>query len=67
MAGRGVASQAPAVPESYGYEFRAMTDPTKLYPITEPFGKNENNPSSGVNESIKTGSMVSAFVNAYYK
>ena len=67
MAGRGVASQAPTVPEGYGYEFRAMTDPTRLYPVTEPFGKNENNAASGVNESIKTGSMVSAFVNAYYK
>jgi hypothetical protein len=66
MAGRGVASQAPTVPEGHGYEFRAMTDPTRLYPVTEPFGRNENNPSSGVNESIKTGSMVSAFVNAYY-
>lgn len=66
MAGRGVASQAPIVPEGYGYEFRAMSDPTKLYPIQEPFGKNENNSSSGVTESKKTGSMVSAFVNAYY-
>jgi hypothetical protein len=67
MAGRGVASQAPVVPEGQGYEFRAMSDPTKLYPITEPFGKNENNSASGVTEGIKTGSMVSAFAIEYYK
>ena len=36
MAGRGVAAQAPKVPEGHGYEFRAVSDPTKLYPITEP-------------------------------
>ena len=67
MCGRGVAAQAPVVPEGWGYEFRAMSDPTKLYPIVEPFGVRENNPSSGVNESGKTGSMVSAFAIEYYK
>ena len=67
MAGRGVAAQSPIVPEGHGYEFRAISDPTKLYPIVEPFGKNENNSSSGVTETTKTGSMVSSFVLNYYK
>lgn len=66
MAGRGTASEAPAVPKGYGYEFRAISDPTKLYDIVEPFGVNENN-ISGINEpGKKTGSLVSAFTIAYY-
>ena len=67
MAGRGVASESPVVPVGHGYEFRAISDPTKLYPIVEPFGVNENNSSSGVTESSKTGSMVSSFVINYFK
>ena len=64
----GDASLAPAVPEKAGQEFRAVSDPTRLYPITEPFGINENDPS-GLNEfpGAKKGSLVSAFVNEYYK
>jgi hypothetical protein len=66
MAGRGVASEVPVVPKGYGYEFRAISDPTKLYDIVEPFGVNENN-ISGINEpGMKTGSLVSAFTIAYY-
>lgn len=60
MAGRGVASEATTVGEGHGFEFRAISDPTRLYPIEEPFGVNENNSESGVNENKKTGSMVSA-------
>ena len=67
MAGRGVAAEAPKVPSGHGYEFRAISDPTRLYDIIEPFGVNENNSTSGVTETTKTGSMVSAFVNEYYK
>ena len=67
MAGRGNASSATAVPEGHAYEFRAISDPTKLYPLTEPFGVNENNPESGVTENKKTGSMVSAFCESYYQ
>lgn len=66
MAGRGVASESPVVPIGQGYEFRAISDPTQLYPIVEPFGVNENNPTSGVSETTKTGSMVSSFVIGYY-
>lgn len=72
MAGRGVVSEKwpqPAVEckRDAGYEFRAISDPTKLYYIEEPFGANENNPK-GINEpGMKTGSLVSAFVNSYYE
>lgn len=67
MAGRGTAAEAPPVPEGAAYEFRAISDPTKLYPLEEPFGVHENNPESGVSETLKTGSMVSAFVVEYHK
>ncbi len=64
----GDASHAPKVSEEAGMEFRAVSDPTTLYPITEPFGVNENN-SSGLHEypGAKNGSLVSAFVNEYHK
>lgn len=64
----GDASAAPSVSEDAGMEFRAVSDPTRLYPITEPFGINENNPS-GLHEypGAKKGSMVSAFVNRYHE
>ncbi|MBQ8289096.1 MAG: hypothetical protein IJX76_10115 [Clostridia bacterium] len=66
MAGRGTASAATKVQEGHAYEYRAISDPTKLYPLSEPFGVNENNASSGVTENKKTGSMVSAFCESYY-
>ncbi|MBO5778588.1 MAG: hypothetical protein J6R82_03370 [Clostridia bacterium] len=66
MAGRGTARSATKVKEGHAYEFRAISDPTKLYPLEEPFGVNENNATSGVNENKKTGSMVSAFCESYY-
>ncbi|MBQ7364762.1 MAG: hypothetical protein IJW46_04115 [Clostridia bacterium] len=67
MAGRGNAADATVVPEGHAYEFRAISDPTKLYPVTEPFGVNENNAASGVTENKKTGSLVSAFCESYYQ
>lgn len=67
MAGRGLASEAPVVTKGYGYEFKAISDPTKLYDIIEPFGVNENS-EYGIDEpGMKTGSLVSSFVIAYYK
>ena len=64
----GDASLAPKVSEDAGVEFRAVSDPTKLYPITEPFGEKENNPD-GINDypGTKKGSLVSAFVNEYHE
>ena len=67
MAGRGVAAQSIVVEEGHGYEFRAISDPTQLYPVVEPFGVNENHPTSGVSEKSKTGSLVSAFIEGHYK
>ncbi len=67
MAGRGDAAAAPAVTPGMGFEYRAVTAPEQLFPLQEPFGFNENDPA-GVNEpGMKTGSMVSAFVNACTK
>ena len=66
MAGRGVASESVVVKEGHGYEFRAISDPTKLYPVVEPFGVNENNSNSGVVDDRRTGSLVSAFIEEYY-
>lgn len=76
MAGRGITSEmwpdtVPYVPEGIAYEYRAISAPLKLYPVTDSFGRFENNPS-GINDIFsdgfnpKTGSMVPAFCNAYY-
>lgn len=75
MAGRGQGADAPVVPIEAGAEFRAISDPTQLYEIDEsviPFGLNEN-----LDEGIsdigsdgalkKSGSLVPAFINAYYE
>ncbi|HZG84014.1 sialate O-acetylesterase [Paenibacillus sp.] len=67
MAGRGTAEDAPAVPPGAAYEFRAISDPTKLYHLAEPFGAHENNEASGIAEMTKTGSMVSAFAIEYHR
>ena len=69
MSGRGDVSLAPHVPEEAGMEFRAFSDPTTLYPLTEPFGRAENNPKGLCEKDVedKCGSLVSAFVNEYHK
>ena len=69
MAGRGVScdrfpEKAPPVIPGAGWEYRAVSAPGRLFPITEPFGENENR-SGGISENLKSGSMVSAFVNAF--
>lgn len=70
MSGKGGdALLAPYVPTNEGVEFRAFSDPTKLYHIEEPFGNTENNPN-GLEEDDpkgKKGSMVSSFVRMYNK
>lgn len=71
MAGRGSSNHvwsesAPGILPGAGYEFRAITDPTKLYDMEEPFGVKENT-TDGINDgNMKTGSLVTAFTNAYY-
>jgi hypothetical protein len=67
MAGRGNASECPNIPKGVGYEFRAISDPTKLYDIAEPFGVNENNPEGIYEPGMKTGSLVSSFILSYYQ
>lgn len=67
MAGRGVAAEAPGVPLGQGFEFRAITNPSKLYPLAEPFGKDENVTGSIDDLWKRTGSMASAFAINYYK
>lgn len=68
MAGRGDnLSQVEANVEQAGYEFRAISDPTKLYRVIEPFGANENNPG-GINEpGMKTGGITRSFINEAYR
>lgn len=67
MAGRGDATKAPIVTSGQGYEFRAISDPNKLYDVVEPFGVNENNPNGIYEPDMKTGSAVSSFIINYYK
>ncbi len=70
MSGKGTASEAPTVKK--GYEFRSISDPSQLYPISEPFGLMENK-LNGINDTWenmtvlrKSGSLVSSFANSYY-
>lgn len=67
MAGRGAASQAPVVADGAGYEYRAITASDSLSPLCEPFGALENDEAGVYEPGMKTGSMVSAFVNACYE
>lgn len=66
MSGTGESEKAPTVINGAGYEFRAISDPTKLYNLVEPFGVNENKTDGVDDEDLKTGSLVSSFVNSYY-
>lgn len=71
MAVRGIVSSrfpqpAPLCIPGAGYEFRAVSDPTRLYPLSEPFGANENRPEGIWEPGRKSGSLATAFVNAYY-
>ena len=71
MAGRGITNaehpeKVPTIMSGAGYEYRAISDDTKLSNIEEPFGKNENVSGAIDDGSDKTGSMVTSFVNAYY-
>ena len=67
MAGRGCAAEATACPEEAGWAYRAVSAPDALYPIGEPFGRDENVPGAIDDGEKKTGSMVSAFAAAYHR
>ncbi len=67
MSGRGGdAKAAPSVAKDTGYEFRYGTVATGLYPVTEPFGVYSNGYLCDPPE-LRGGSLVSAFMNSYYK
>lgn len=82
MAGRGVTNstwteRAPKIGYGAGYEFKAISDPTQLYPAAEPFGVDENlldaiddttpdNDDLTTGVSKKTGSCVVALMNTYF-
>ena len=69
MAGRGDYTKAVTVGEGHAYEFRAVTNPTRLYPLAEPFGVNEN-VEGGANDGTKKidkGGLVSAFCEYYWR
>ena len=66
MAGRGDYRKAPKAISDNLYEFRAISDPTKLYPVAEPFGVNENL-IGGIDDGVKkSGSLVTSFMNKLY-
>ena len=72
MAGRGIVNKAhnegaPELIQGAGYEYRAVSSPDRLYEISEPFGRRENRKEGIDDGNMKTGSMVTAFVNAYYR
>lgn len=72
MAGRGAVCErwpeaAPQITEGAGYEYRAVTAPDCLSTVEEPFGRNENRDGGIHDGDRKSGSMVTAFINAYYR
>ena len=58
MVGYGNASEAPIVPDGWGYEYKASSSPNALLPLVEPFGLNE--------DSGAQGSLVSSLAISYY-
>ncbi|MBO4889714.1 MAG: hypothetical protein J5574_01870 [Lachnospiraceae bacterium] len=67
MSGRGGdAKSAPGVAVDTGYEFRMGTCPTGLYPVSEPFGVYSNGYLCDP-PILRGGSLVSSFMNSYYK
>lgn len=66
MAGRGGEESTVECAEGHAYEFRAISDPTKLYPMSAEFGRNENKTFGIDDGEEKTGSMVPAFCESYY-
>lgn len=72
MAGRGVVCEdwpeaTPQLTKGAGYEYRAVTAPDCLSAVEEPFGRNENKDGGIHDGDRKSGSMVTAFINAYYR
>lgn len=67
MAGRGdLPETISCIPEA-GFEFRAISDPSRLYPVEEPFGYRENNPEGIDDGTKKSGGLVPSFINTYFQ
>ena len=62
----GNASLAPVVPAGAGYEYRPSASPGALYPLVEPFGRNETGFISD-RPQFQNGSLVSSFVSTYFQ
>lgn len=71
MSGRGNAAEATVCDANAGFEYKAVSNPTMLVPITEPFGLNEDK-AGAIDDrdsgggTRRRGSMVSSVVNEYY-
>lgn len=63
----GNASSAPNVPSENGMEYRVISNPNELVPVSEPFGLNENKEGGLNDRDKKKGSLVSSFVNEYHE
>ena len=50
-----------------GAEFRAISDPTRLYPIAEPFGALENNPTGIFQPILRNAPVCNNFENTNLK
>ena len=71
MAGRGVRTAAhpqaaPQLLPGAGYEYRAVSDPESLHVLREPFGATEDRPGGIDDLRMKSGSLVTAFVNSWF-
>ncbi len=72
MSGRGNAAEAPYCGTDAGLEYKAVSNPAALVPITEPFGLNEDKAGAiddrdGSGGTKRRGSLVSCAVNEYYR
>lgn len=65
----GNAAEAPKLIKGAGYEYRAITSPEELGILEEPFGENEHREGYLDDRELlqRKGSLVTSFVNAYYK
>ena len=65
----GNAAEAPKLIKGAGYECRTITQPEELVVLTEPFGAQEHKKDYLDDRGLidRGGSLVTAFVNAYYK
>ena len=65
----GSAEEAPELIKGAAYEYRAITQPEELVVLEEPFGELEHKEGYLDDRGLveRGGSLVTAFVNAYYK